>query len=389
MEAIQNSDDIVVPDGVQIDIDPTAVEAVEPNFVDTIEPVGVSTPSPEPAAGEPAPDPAGATASGPDPQSSITDQPVPDGSEPKPTGAPEPQPVAEVNEESVLQFLSEKLGQPVESLDKLLKPEPADPFGGDSELKAIAEWRERTGRPISDWVKFQKDYDAMSHDQVAREYLQYKYPDFTPEEIELEMQEYLPQEDDLDKEIARKQLNLKKLATDGRRELKNLLLELDTPVQPKLTQEQSQALEFYQKSMEAQQRQKELGQINDQNLNKAIQDFDTIPLTLDKDVEITFKPTPEARKSLRDYMARPDWYNQDGTLNAKEVVADSFFLQNREAIIQEAYQQGLAAGKADIEKKTGNVTLDGRKTADGEAPRQSDIIIEGLEDMEQRSIFFR
>ena len=388
MEAFKD-EDIVVPDGVELNIDPDTVAGVEPNFQDITIPEEQqqgSEESPEATPAE-ATEPVAEPAPAPEPQSSVTDQPT-EGPEPEPVGQPEPAPVAELSEEAVFKYLSETLGKEIKSFEDLVQPQ-ANPLESDPDLKALAEWRERTGRPISDWAKFQKDYDAMSSEEVVREYLRYKYEDFTPEEIELEMQEYLPQEDDLDREAARKQLNLKKLAADGRKELNKLRMELNEAVPAQLTPEQSQAIEFYKQALQAQEQQKKVAQVNDQNLSKEIEQFDTIPLALEDGLEITFKPAPEARKTLREYMARPDWYNQDGTLNAKEVVKDSFFLQNRDAIIKEVYKQGVAAGQAIIEKKTSNTTLDGRKTADGEAPRQSDIIIEGLEDMYRSGPIFK
>lgn len=399
MEAI-NQEDLQVPENVDIPVDPDAATTVEPNFADleASEPEQKTEPSdaPEEPAEEPTSDndtpetPEESEGSEPEPtqtpESSLQDEPTP---EPEPTPEePVSEPEVNLDDEAVAKYLSEKLGKEVTSLEDLVK-EPEDPFKGDEDLKALAEWRERTGRPLSDWAKFQKDYGAMSHEDVAREYLRYKYEDFTPEEIELELQQYLPGEDDLDNEAARKRLNLKKLAADGRRELGELRMELDKPVPAKLSQDQLTAIEYYQKAQEQQAQAQKVAQLNDKNLNKAIETTETLEIELDKDNSIEFKPRPEARKSLRDFMKMPNWYNQDGTLNAQEVVKDSFFLQNRENIIQEAFKQGLAQGEAAIEKETNNVTLDGRKTAEGQAPQKSDIVIEGLEDMQGMQLKWR
>lgn len=383
MEIFNNNDEIEVPSDVEINVDTDATEGVNPEFAE-IEPqvetpeqepespeAGQEDPKPEPEAPQPQPE-----AEAPEAEpSSLTDQPT-------------NEPVIEMDDEGVMKYLSEKLGKDITSLEDLNKP-ATDPLENDPELKAIAEWRERTGRPISDWSKYQRDFNELSNEDVAREYLQHKFPDLTPEEIQLEMEDYLPSEDDLDREVAKKALNLKKLASEGRNQLNSLRMELDTPIPAKLSPEQAQAVEAYTEIQKQQEMQTQIAAKNDQNLSTAIESFDTIPLTLDKDVSIDFKPSQEAKKTLREYMNMPSWYNPDGTLNAQEVVRDSLFLQNRETIIQEAYKQGLSNGLAQIEKTTNNITLDGRQTSEGATPSTSDIEVEGLDDMLGKQLKFR
>ena len=57
----------------------------------------------------------------------------------------------EVSEELILKRLSEKLGREVKSFDELT--ESKNPLDKDPYLKGLADWREKTGRPIEDWIK--------------------------------------------------------------------------------------------------------------------------------------------------------------------------------------------------------------------------------------------
>ena len=287
--------------------------------------------------------------------------------------------IVELTDDVVFEYLSEMLGKDIKSADDLVQ-QAADPLENDPDLKEIVEWRKRTGRPLSDFAKYQKDYSAMSSEEVVKEYLQHKYPDFTAEEIQLEMEQYLPSEDDLDNEAARKRLNLKKLAADGRRELDSHRLELDKPLPASLTQEQAEAVEFYQQYQQGQEKAKKVQQVNSQNIAKAVKEVETLKLQLDKDTSIQFKPPQESRNSVQEFMKMPNWYNQDGTINGQEIIKDSFKLQNFDAIVSEAYQQGLARGQASIEKTTNNTTLsEDRPTQEGQNPSKQDIKIEGLE----------
>lgn len=395
MEPILNDDgDLQVPENIEIPVDPDAVDEVNPDFKE----IGGSEPTTETLEEEeptetteesivddkPAEEPATEPEPSETPESSLTSEPEPEPeTEPEPTQVEQPEVV--LDEESVLSFLSEKLGKEIGSIEDLTK-EPTNPLDTDEELKALVEWREKTGRPISDYGKFQKDYGAMSNEEVAREYLRYKYEDFTPEEIELELSSYLPSEDDFDNDAARKSLNLKKLASEGRKELNSLRLELDKPVAAKLTQEQQQAIEFYQKTQEQQESIQKSQAISDKNITEAIKSVETLELPVDEGLTIEFKPDQNARKSLKEYMAMPNWYNKDNTINGAEIVKDSFFLQNREAIFKEIYKQGLDQGKALIEKETSNTTLSNARTTQesGGAPQTDDIVIEGLDDMMPR-----
>ena len=141
----------------------------------------------------------------------------PEGDEPtgnEPTGSslntnnPEPtgnEPLT-VTDELLFKSLSEKLGKEVKSFDDLT---PA-PLEIDPQVKALNEWREKTGRPIEDFFKYQRDFTQVNDLEIAREFLQIEYPTLTSDEISLELEKFVPSEDDLDTDTAKKNLKLKK-----------------------------------------------------------------------------------------------------------------------------------------------------------------------------------
>jgi hypothetical protein len=396
MEPIErNQEDIILPEGVEMDINQDLVQETQPNFAEiNTEPTEAQQEeTPEEPAAETEADlqvEDTATTEGVAPEPVPEEEQTPESSLPseQPAEAVEevetPQPEAQLSEESVLQYLSEALGKPVESLDQLL-PEPVDPLEGDEDLRALVEWRERTGRPLSDYVNYQKDYKSMSDQEVAREYLRHEFPDFSEEDIQLELQQYIPDEDDLDREAALKKLNLKKLVMKGRRELDSLRLELGKPAPTKLTPEQEQAISFYQQSQEQQAKAQKIQEANSKNIQEGLKKVETLSLNLGDGKSIEFKPKPEARQKLQEFMQMPNWYNQDGTINGAEIVKDSFYLQNREAIHQEIYQQGVARGLEELESKVNNETISKPATQQGPTD-QNQIIIEGLDSMTKKSL---
>lgn len=297
----------------------------------------------------------------------------------------------ELRDEDVLKVLSEKLGREVTGFDELT-PEPekvevvkeVNPYEDDPYLKELAAWRDKTGRPIEDWIKFQKDYEGMSSVDVAREYLQYKYPDLTPEEVALEMSNYLPNEEDDDSDKLRKSLELKKIATVAKNELSVLRSEFDTPVTTSgsLTEDQKQAVEFYAKYNEQQESSQRQAQELQQNVLASISSFDKLSLELSDDFSVDFTLSGDNKKSLPEYSQMSHWKKPDGSLNYDAMVADYAFLQNRDAILKMAYEQGVARGKEQDDKDQRNVTLgeESRQTMAAKETETEGITIEGADD---------
>lgn len=355
-DPIQNpNEDIQDPEPVQ---EPTA-ELTEP----------VVEPEPEPV-------------QEPDP-SSLTPQPQPE--------PPLEEPVVNqitIDDTSVTAYLSEKLGKDVVLEELLKEPETmVNPLDQDPALKEIYEWRQRTGRPVEDWVKFQKDYDSMSNLDVAREILQLRYPDLTEQELQLEMSNFIAAEDDLEQDVTRKSLNLKKFAIDGRKELNGLKSKFNDVLpnmQGSISDVDKQKIDFYDTYEQQKQQQEQVAQKYQQDISNEISQFKSIPLKLSDEMSIDYNVTPENKNSLAEFMAMKHWYNQDGSYNHNAVVADSVFLQNKDKIIQMAYEQGVAKGKETEDIESRNITLNQpRQTMDNLNAQTDDIIVEGAESFAQ------
>ena len=353
--------------------EPTAETTQDPSPQTTIEEPPVEPQQDPNPAQEPVQDPSSLTVDPPQP-------PVP----PVQETVVQEQPTAEINDDVVLQFLSDRQGTPITTLDDLFtEPEPiVNPLDEDPQLKEIYEWRKRTGRPVTDWAKFQKDYNAMSDVDVAREILQLRY-NLTPAELDLEMANYIPSETDLDEDKARKSLNLKKFAVDGRKELNNLRSEFDTTlpgVQASLTTEQQQKIDFYNTYQQEQANAQQAANSYNESVKNTIQGFQSIPLKLDNDLTIDYNLTTDNKTTLQEFMNMPHWFNEDGSYNFQSVVADSVFLQNKDKIIELAYQQGIAKGKEQEDVTSRNITLQqSRQTMDTAVTESNKIILEGAE----------
>ncbi len=286
----------------------------------------------------------------------------------------------------VLDFLSEKLGSKVDSFESLkesLLKEPESPL--DPDLQKLKDWKEKTGRPLSDWVNYQKDYDSMSNLDVAREFLRHSHPDLTDKEIELDMDRFNPDEDDLDDEAARKSLNLKKFAGSARKELNNSRIEFGEPTSSvaSLSQEQASELDFAKEVRGNIAKSNKASEDYNNGIGQASSRAKSLPIKLSDDMSIEYNLTDQDRREAPDMISKMDhWYNPDGSFNHDAVVQDAFYLKNKDAITKISYQQGFDKGREDVLKGMNNSTLskDGvSSTSQGALSNKSHI--EGFDEM--------
>lgn len=321
------------------------------------------------------------------PNSSLT-------SEPETPTSEEQSPVTEeLSDERVMAYLSEKLGREVNSFEYLTPQEATeveDPFKGDEQLKELAEWRERTGRPISDWAKYQKDYNSLDNESVVREYLQHKYPDFTPDEIALEMEEYLVNEDtDLENDIARKNLKLKKMAITAREELNQYRSTFNEPVErpATLSKEQQEAISFYEKYQKQTAKAQEQAEAYTAGIQTEASNVQSIPLQLDDETSIELKLSDSDRRSLPDLVTKmPHWYNEDGTYNHSAIVKDAAKIANFDKAVKLAFEQGVSKGIEKEDKSSRNVDFSGARK--GMPSHNDEIVIEGADSFGRSGLKF-
>lgn len=285
-----------------------------------------------------------------------------------------------ISDEQILKTLSEKLGREVTSFDDL-PTNVENPLDSDPYLKELAAWREKTGRPIEDWIKFQKDYTKVSDVDIAREYLQIEFPELTPDEIELEVsQKFLSSEDDLDREVALKNLELKKYASKGRKELSKLVSDLGdvntTNYTPEVQQDLAIAKQY--KTLKAQ-NDIETKAYNENIVSKATE-LKSIKLDLAEGVSIDYKLPDGSAKALVDTIQEaPHWKNEDGSWNHTRIVQDAAIVQNLETMLKLAYEQGKNSGTDEVIKEAKNTTLGSNSNNSAIPTGQSGATIEGLD----------
>lgn len=283
----------------------------------------------------------------------------------------------EVTEEMLLQTLSEKLGREISSFDDLT---PQDPLAGNEYVKGLLEWQNKTGRPIEDYVKFQKNFDEVADIDIAREYLQIKYPTLNADEIQFELERnFIADEDDLDSDAKLKNLELKKFATEGRTKLNELRMDLGKPNPQAFTAEVQEKLDFATKVQEQIEANNKFQEQYTADATKAVGTVESIELPLGE-TKLNFK-VETSKEVLTDMVLNAShWKNEDGSTNHAAVARDAAILANFEKMLQIAYEQGKSSGTDEVIQETKNTTLGDTVTSKpAQAQSGKGIEVEGLD----------
>lgn len=294
--------------------------------------------------------------------------------------AERPQYTEQEQEDIIFKSLSEKLGREIKSYEDLTTA-PTQTVELDPQIQALNEWKQKTGRPVEDFFKFQKDYAQVSDIDVAREVLQLEYPTFTREEINMELENFTALEDDLDNEIAKKNLELKKYATKGRTILNNLKGELGQPSEANYTPEVKQKLDFANQVQQQMQTNQTQQAEYTKGITNAALSSEGMKLNLSEGLSIDFKINDADKKSIPKLIDEmPHWRTEDGKWNHQAVVQDAIKIKHFDTMIKLAYQQGLDAGKDDVIKAAKNSTL-GIPNGAEQATSSKKPHIEGLDQL--------
>jgi hypothetical protein len=347
---------------------PAPVEPVEP--VDIVEPDELVVP---PAPVEPV-EPI-------KPVEPVETQPVEPSSLKPINSDPKPEDSFEFNESKTFEYLSEKLGKKIESYDDLKTTQAENPLDSDPYLKELHEWRSKTGRPIEDWIKYQKDYTKLNDLDVAREFLQHEYPTFTPAEINEELKSFQSDDMDDDSDISKKARELKKYSTKGRSVLGELVSQLGDVSATTLPPEVQKDLQLAKQVKDNYKINQEANAAYDQNIARVSKSTDVLKLKLSDNLVVDYKVSDESKETLPSMINNmPHWKNTDGTWNHQAVVEDAIKVKHFDDMLKLAFEQGKNSGEEEIIKQTNNTTLGQPAPMAGGHPSGKGIEIEGFDD---------
>ena len=269
--------------------------------------------------------------------------------------AEEPEMSQEEFEAGVAQFISERLGLELDSLEQLseILNAPKQIADIDERVKAIADFVAETGRDPQDWFTYQS-LNPSEMDDLAAVKLQMavEYPNLASEEIDMLIGSKYKIDEDLysDDEIKLSKLQLKIDAQKSRTEIDRIRDSYKAPV----------------KAQQETQQQEVQSPITKEWIKTMSDEVDALEaLTFELgDTEFNFGIRPEYRNQLKQKNERLDeffdqYVDNDGSWNFEMLNAHRAVLDNIDEIAKAIYNQGLSDGQRKLVEKTANVDVSG------------------------------
>ena len=271
-------------------------------------------------------------------------------------------------ETAVFEFLSERLGRNVTSIDDL-QAQQQEQREIDERISVIADFVEKTGRDPQDWFIYQSmnpsEMDDMTAIQVQ---MASDYPNLSQEEIGMLVSSKYKLDPDLNSEdeVKLSQLQMKIDASNARKGIDDMRLQYQAP------ERQAEA--------------ESASMIDDNwvsNMRSELDAMEGIEFNLGNDKTFTFGMDENYKNQLAEKNTRLDeffdpYVREDGswdydTLNMHRAVID-----NVESIVQSVYRQGMSDGQRGIVNKAANVSP--TSPNQGQAPNGPDPLTQQLKE---------
>ena len=266
--------------------------------------------------------------------------------------AAQPEPSPQEIEAAVIEFLSQRSGREITSIDDLFQAQQPEAPALDERISAIAKFVEETGRAPEDWFRYQslnpEGMDDMTAIQID---MANAYPNLSYEELNLLIGSKYKLDPDVhtDDEIRLSQLQMKIDGDKARSEIGRMRDSYSAP-----------------KSQEAPQQE---SIINDDWIAQMSSEVDTLTgLEFDLGDNNTFEfgLDDQYKSQLKSKNARLDEYfdeyvNQDGTWDYDKLSSHRAVLDNIDRIVKAAYTRGLGDGQKNLLNTAANVSTDAPK----------------------------
>ena len=247
----------------------------------------------------------------------------------------------------MLEYMSERLGRQVTSLDELQENQNKS-VEIDERVAAINEFVSQTGRDPQDWFKYQAMNPSEMDDLSAiKMQLSNQYSDLSDSDLNLIINDKYKLDADLydDNEVRLSQIQLKMDADKARQEIEGLRSQYAAPVR------QEQPAEEFQ------------GIVNDEWLNTMsaeVDALDGIEFEVAKDRAFTFglednykSQLKSKNENIEDFFGT--YVDGEGQWDFEKWNMHQAVLDNIETIVRTAYQQGLGEGQRGLVDKAANV----------------------------------
>ena len=340
-----------VPEGTALDA-PTfsAPEGAEVlDFSGAMEQPQEQTPEPEPEATQ-------EPISTPEP----VEQPEQDTAQSSFNNEPEPEMSEQEFESAIANYVSEKLGVSIDSLEQLTQLLEAQKSPSiDERVKAIADFVEETGRDPYDWFRYQS-INPSEMDDISAVKLQFAvdYPNLSNEDIDLLVKSKYKVDEDLfsDEEIRLSKIQLKIDADKAKRDIDKLRENYRMPVKQEASQEEVQS---------------PIDENWIRTMSQEVDSLESLSFQLG-DQEFNFGINDQYKSSLKDKNARLDeffdqYVDDSGSWNFELLNSHRALVDNIDEIVNSIYKQGLSDGQRKLVETAANVDVSSPRPAQSKA----------------------
>ena len=277
-------------------------------------------------------------------------------------------------EGAVLEYMSERLGRDITSMDDLVNtPQGQSPL--DGRVAAIAEFVEKTGRNPEDWFRYQSlnpsemdDFTAVKVDMAS------KYPNLSAQEVNLLIKNNYKFDAEKDGE-EQVQLSKLQLKIDAETARKNISEIREKYAAPEIQQEQPQSF------------------INDQwvsQMSKEVDQLTGLEFDLGNDKVFTFGLDETYRSDLKDKNAKLDEFfldfvDQSGNWDFDALSSHRAVVDNIDKIVSAAYRQGVGDGQKGLVEKAANVSTASPQQGTNSTQTQSPLAQQVKDIMNQKA----
>ena len=248
-------------------------------------------------------------------------------------------------------------------------------------IQSLVDFMGETGGTIEDYVRLNHDYSKVNEKVLLNEYYKQTKPHLDPEEVKFLMEDNFEFDEELDepRDIRKKKLAFKEEVAKARKELDSMKDKYyqEIKLRPGVTQEQTKAMDFFNRYNEQQEQTKTLQQDfkvqTEQIFNNDFKGFD---FDLGQKKFRYQVPNPsEVGKSQLDVSNFISQYTDDNgaVTNPSGYHKALYAAMNADKIANHFYEQGKADGVKNIVDSSKNLSNDKpRQVADG------NVFINGL-----------
>jgi len=304
----------------------------------------------------------------------------------------------ELTEEQVLSYIGKRYNKQINSFDELVA-ERQENEALPEDVAAYMKYKKDTGRGFEDFLKLKKDFDAMSPEQLLKEYLAVTQNSLDSEDIDVLMEEYSYDEDlDDDSKIKRTKIARKKAIAEAKnffnkqKEQYKLPLESSGSGLAPEEKEEFDAYRQYTKQAKTLQEENErkrqwFDQKSDEVFSK---DFKGFEFELNEK-KFTFSPgaAAELKKAQSTPMNFVSKYLDDSGLikDASGYHKALSIAMNPDKFAKFFYEQGLSDATEDVMRQTKNINMSERRAP--EAMNKGGLQVKAVNQDSGRSLKIR